>query len=65
VHCPNDGLDMDSSNRTGTERDDPMLLSGYHNGASPLQKALNQSSNMPPMPANLSQDPYFYLQWRQ
>ena len=28
---PNEGLDMDSSNRTGTERDDPMLLSsGQH-----------------------------------
>ena len=62
---PNDGLDMDSSNRTerdcGTEI--PLLLqnggsgkvSGGGGGApSSLHAAIAGNSNMPPMPANLS-----------
>jgi len=61
-HWPKEGLEMDNSNRTGTELDDPMLMSG----GTQMQAAFNLSnSNIGPMPANLSQDPYFYLQWRQ
>ena len=53
---------MDSSNRTGTERDDPMLLSsGQHHLNAQMQAAM--ANNMIPMPAN-SQDPYVYLHWR-
>ena len=68
---PNDGLDMDSSNRT--ERDNDLLLLQNSKGAgggaggapSSLHAAIAGSGNMPPMPANMSQDPYVYLQWRQ
>lgn len=51
-----DNLDLDSSNRTGTDRDDPMLISGH-----PIAASMTGNINMPPIPANMSQDPYFYL----